>query len=85
MLPRVTLFGRAGCHLCDEARAVIERVAARAPLRLEEIDVDGDPALRAEYDTEVPVIEVNGREVARWRITEAALLSALGAAAKTRA
>ncbi len=75
--PRVTLFGRQGCHLCDDARDVIVRVAERHALVLEEVDIDGDPELRSEYDTEVPVVEIDGREVSRYRITEDQLVRAL--------
>jgi glutaredoxin len=70
-------LGRPGCSLCDAARAVIERVRARHPLELVEVNIDDDPELRAEYDADVPVVEVNDREVARHRITEERLDGAL--------
>ena len=73
----MTLLGRPGCSLCDAARAVIERVRARHPLELVEVNIDDDPELRAEYDADVPVVEVNDREVARHRITEERLDGAL--------
>lgn len=80
MLPRVRLYSRPACSLCDRVRAVIERVARRAPLVLEEVNIDIDPDLRREYDAEVPVVEVDGREVARYHLTEERLVAALGAA-----
>ncbi|HKE01353.1 MAG TPA: glutaredoxin family protein [Planctomycetota bacterium] len=74
---RVTLYGRKGCLLCDEARRTIERVARRSALEVEEIDVDADPDLRAELDAEVPVVELDGREIARHRLSEERLVRAL--------
>jgi glutaredoxin len=56
----VTLLGRAGCHLCDEARAVVLEVADRTGATVTEIDVDDDRELRAEYGDMVPVVLVDG-------------------------
>ena len=54
---RLTLYGRADCHLCHEMRAVVDAVAPRrCAFELEEVDVDGDPALVAAYGEEVPVL-----------------------------
>ena len=75
---RVTLYGRAGCHLCDEARTVIERVCADLGESFDEVDVDTDPALRERFDEEVPVTFVDGRQHDFWRVDEARLRAALG-------
>ena len=56
----VTLLGRAGCHLCDDARAVVLEVAGRTGANVTELDVDDDPELRAEYGDMVPVVLVDG-------------------------
>jgi glutaredoxin len=80
MLPRVKLYGRPACSLCDRVREVIEGVARRVPLSLEEVNIDGDPELKREYDAEVPVVEVNDREIARYHLREEQLLRALEAA-----
>ena len=56
----VTVLGRAGCHLCDEALAVVTAVAGRTGASVTEIDVDSDPELRAEYGDMVPVVLVDG-------------------------
>lgn len=55
----VTLIGRVGCHLCEQAR--VEVLAARElqPFALTELDVDSDPELRAEYGEQVPVVLVD--------------------------
>jgi glutaredoxin len=59
---KVVLYGRPGCHLCDEARAVIVRVRAERPFELEEIDIDGDDALFKRYLERIPVVTVDGEE-----------------------
>jgi glutaredoxin len=59
--PRVTLYGRAGCHLCDEAReAILGLRAERVPLELREVDIEADERLHAEFMERIPVVEVEG-------------------------
>ena len=58
----VTLYGRPGCHLCDDARAVIERVRATHPFTLREIDIESDDALLKRYLERIPVVAVDGEE-----------------------
>ncbi|WP_129337604.1 glutaredoxin family protein [Cellulomonas endophytica] len=78
---RVVLYGRAGCHLCDEARAVVAQVCDDAGARWAEVDVDTDPgvgaALREELSELVPVVEVDGVRRGFWRIDPARLRRAL--------
>lgn len=76
--PRVLLLGRPGCHLCDEARAVVERVTADLGVGWEERSVDDDPELRGRYGDQVPVTFVDGRQHDFWRVDEARLRRALG-------
>jgi glutaredoxin len=74
---RLTLYGRTDCHLCAEMRRVVEGVIREIPVTLEEIDVDGDPALAAAYGTEVPVLCVNGRKAFKYRVDAPALRARL--------
>jgi hypothetical protein len=60
--PDVVLYSRRSCHLCDEAREVIAAERARTPFPFEEIFIDGDDELEAEYGLRVPVVAVGGRE-----------------------
>jgi glutaredoxin len=60
--PRLQLLTRAGCHLCVAAAETLERIGAEAGLVPEEVDVDADPELQAEYGDRVPVVLVDGRE-----------------------
>jgi len=71
--PRVTIYAKPGCHLCDEMKALVARVAVRVPLTLEEVDVTRDPALLAEYGEQIPVLFIDGRKAAKHRIDERAL------------
>lgn len=75
--PRVLLLGRPGCHLCEEAREVIERIAADLGVSWEERSIDDDPELRAQYSDQVPVTFVDGRRHAFWTVDEARLRRAL--------
>ena len=59
----VTLFGRAGCHLCDEARAALLRVRRTHPFVLEEIDIEADDALFKRYLERIPVVTLDGEEL----------------------
>ena len=74
---RVRLLTRPGCHLCDEARAVVEQVCAEVGETYEEVDVDGDPELRRRYTDEVPVTFVDGAQHDFWRVDPARLRTAL--------
>jgi glutaredoxin len=78
MQSRITLLGRSGCHLCDDARAVIERVAAELGVSWEERDIDAAPLEDLiEYSDKVPVTFVDGIQVDFWRIDEPRLRKAL--------
>ena len=78
---QLTIYSRPGCHLCDEMKAVVERVARSAaqPLSIEEIDISTDPALEARYGVEIPVLLIDGKKVAKYRIGEEALRRILSA------
>jgi glutaredoxin len=73
----VTLYGKPGCHLCDEARAVVERVRAQRPFELREVDVTLDPVLYREYGERIPVLVLDGAELFEFHVEEAVLLERL--------
>jgi glutaredoxin len=75
--PRVVLVGRQGCHLCDEAREVVRRVADETATTWTEVDVDADPELLRAYSDQVPVVLVDGRQHDFWRVDEQRLRAAL--------
>lgn len=70
MSRRLTLYSKPGCHLCDEMKAVIERVAVRVPVDLEIVDISTDSALETRFREEIPVLLIDGRNAARYRITD---------------
>jgi hypothetical protein len=65
--------GKPGCHLCEEMRAVVARVLRGTALELLELNVEEHPELEARYVFEIPVLLLEGREIARCRITEGEL------------
>lgn len=77
--PRVTLYSRPGCHLCEDARAVIDRVCADLGEAYVEVSIDDDPALRERFGEEIPVTYVDGRQHDFWRVDEQRLRAALTA------
>jgi glutaredoxin len=79
MKPRVTLYTRAGCHLCEEAKRVIEEARGRADFDYQEVDIDGDEDLRRRYNDEVPVIAINGAKAFKYRVEAKELLKKLAA------
>jgi hypothetical protein len=77
----LTLYSRPGCHLCDEMKAVVQRAtrAATTPITIEEINISTDPDLEERYGLEIPVLMVDGRKAAKYRIEEEALMRLLAA------
>ena len=74
---RVTLYSRPGCHLCDDARAVLLRIAADLPFALDERDIEADDDLLRRYLERIPVVAVEGRELSDFFVDERALRAAL--------
>jgi glutaredoxin len=72
-VPLVTLYGKPGCHLCDEARAAVERVRAERPFELEEVDISLDPVLHRRYGERIPVLAVEGEELFDYVVDEEVL------------
>jgi len=72
-MTRVTLYSRPGCHLCDDARAMLERARAERPFELVEIDIHTDDALLRRYLERIPVIALDGEEAFDLVVDEAAL------------
>jgi hypothetical protein len=78
----VTLIGKPGCHLCDDAReairSVIDDLPAGAPeVRVEELSILEDAELHERYVEDIPVVLVDGRQHTYWRVDQARLRTAL--------
>jgi glutaredoxin len=79
--PRVTLLGKPGCHLCDEAREVVTGVLAEFPgIALEERSILDDAELLDRYVEEIPVILIEDRVHTIWRVDADRFRNALTAA-----
>jgi glutathione S-transferase len=63
-LPLVRLYARPDCHLCDEARAELERLRSEGlDFELDEVDIDADDALHARFLERIPVVELDGEVI----------------------
>ncbi len=71
------LYSRPGCHLCDDARAVVEAVCAELGERYAEVDITTDADLLRRYGEEIPVTLVDGEQHDYWRVDAARLRRAL--------
>jgi glutaredoxin len=77
--PRVLLYGRPGCHLCDDARAVVEAICAELGESYDEVDITTSPELASRFAEEIPVTFVDGRQHDFWRVDPQRLRAALAA------
>lgn len=76
-MTQVTLYGKPGCHLCDDARAVVASVRSEREFALEEVDITLDPALHARYGERIPVVAVDGEDTFEFHVDAGALHGAL--------
>ncbi len=75
--PHLTLLGKPGCHLCDDARAIVLEVAGERGLELEERNILEDPELLDRYAEEIPVVLIDDRVHTIWRVDPDRLRRAL--------
>jgi glutaredoxin len=73
----VTLYTKPGCHLCDRVKQVISDVARRRRFRLEVRNILDDPTDTEKFKAAVPVVMIDGQEIARYRLTGHDLEAAL--------
>jgi glutaredoxin len=66
--PQVTFYTKAGCHLCEEARDMLDDIAALTPYELTEIDIRKDPAIFEKYRYRIPVIIIDQEIILEGRI-----------------
>jgi glutaredoxin len=79
MRPTVTLYTRANCCLCEDAKRVLMAARDRAEFDYEEVDIDGDAELARRYNDEVPVIAINGAKAFKYRLDMREFLKKLAA------
>jgi hypothetical protein len=66
----LTMYSKPGCHLCDDMKAAIDRIATRVPLTLRIVDITGNAQLESEYGLEIPVLLIDGHKAAKYRVDE---------------
>jgi hypothetical protein len=69
MKPKLTLYSRKDCCLCDDMKAIVRQVAAKVPVEFEEIDIDNAAELRARYGNVIPLLLIDGRKAFKYRVT----------------
>ena len=74
---RVTLIRKPGCHLCDDAQSVIEKVCGDLGVTWEQKSIAEDPQLHDQYWEQIPVVLVDGEQHTFWRVDEQRLRKAL--------
>ena len=75
--PRITLIGKPGCHLCDAARVVVEKVATETGTGWNEVSILDRPDLAETYWEQIPVVLIDGAQHTFWRVDEDRLRTAL--------
>ena len=75
----VILYSRHGCHLCEVVKASLERLSQRASFSWREVDIDADENLKLQFNTEVPVVFIDGRKAFKYRMDEGEFLKKLAA------
>ena len=73
----ITIYSKPGCHLCDRAKEVIDRCRAKAEFAIEVVDISQNPELLQRYRDDIPVILLDGDEIARHFVRERKLLELL--------
>jgi hypothetical protein len=78
---QLTLIGKPGCHLCDDARDAIKQVTDSLPdasrIAIEERSILDEPELFDRYADEIPVVLIDGRQHTYWRVDKERLTAAL--------
>ena len=67
-IPRVTLYSRPGCHLCEVVKEQLETIRREMDFHIEERNIDEEASLRERYNDDIPVVAVNGQDVFQHRI-----------------
>lgn len=67
---KLLLYSKPGCHLCDEMKTVVAKVAGRFGVDVKEVDISADPDLIQRYGEQIPVLMLDGKKIAKYRISE---------------
>ncbi|HSK29521.1 MAG TPA: glutaredoxin family protein [Candidatus Limnocylindria bacterium] len=78
MTPKLTLYSRRDCCLCEDMKETIRQAAEKIPMTVEEIDVDASAELQERYGHDVPLLYVDGKKAFKYRVTAEELRKRLG-------
>ena len=67
---QIDIYSRPGCHLCDDAKEVIERVQRRYPFSMRVVNIEMDPELEKAYGEQIPVVFINGNKAFKYHVDE---------------
>jgi len=81
--PIVTLYTKPGCHLCEDAKAIIDPLIAEFGATLREINIDTDSHLTEQFGYDIPVIFINDRKAAKHRVNPEQFRRQLAEASRT--
>ena len=73
---RLTIYSKPGCHLCDDMKSLVHRVVTQHgehAITIDEVDISTDPNLFDRYGLEIPVLLIDGKKVAKYRVSEGEL------------
>jgi glutaredoxin len=70
---RIEIYSRVGCHLCDDAKAVVDQFRMAYPMELQMINVEDNPEFENRHGADIPVVFINGREAFRHRVDRSEL------------
>ena len=76
-MSRVVMYGKPGCHLCDDAREIIRSVCGELGVEWSEVDITQDDQLFTQYGEQIPVTFIDGKQHDFWRVDPARLRKAL--------
>lgn len=79
MKHQLTLYSRPDCHLCDDMKTTIKKFSKKISVDLRIVDISNNATLETQYGQEIPVLFVDGRRIAKYRISEQELQEALSA------
>lgn len=68
--PKVEIYSKPECHLCDEAKKILLKLQRRHPFEMIEVDIRQDERLYQEYKEQIPVVLINGRKAFKFRVDE---------------
>ena len=77
MSRKITIYSKPGCHLCELAKEVVERCRQKVEFAWEAVDISQNPELLERYRNDIPVILLDGKEIARHVVRERKLLELL--------